>query len=58
MTYETHAAHFQPSVDSALAVVESVIPTEVPPTTSETNAIQPQSPIDISMMAPVDGMCI
>jgi hypothetical protein len=57
MAYETHAAHFQPSVDP-LAVVEAVIPTEAPPVTSETTAIQLQSPMDISMMVMDNGICI
>ena len=57
MTYKTHVAHFQPSVDPP-AVVASVIPTEAPLITSETTTIQLQSPIDISMMAPDNGICI
>ena len=55
MTYEICAAHFQPSVDP-LAVAESVIPTEAPPITSETTAIQIQLPDDSSMMPPVNGI--
>jgi hypothetical protein len=54
MTDETPATHFQPSVDP-LAVAKSVIPTETPPVTSETTAIQLQSPDDSSMPA-VNGI--
>lgn len=54
MTDETHTTHFQPSVDP-LAVGESVIPTETPPVTSETTAIQLQSTDDSSMPA-VNGI--
>jgi hypothetical protein len=58
MTYEIHAAYFQPSVDP-LAVTESAIITEAPPITFETTAIAGrQSPDDISMMPPVNGICI
>jgi hypothetical protein len=60
MTYEIHAAYFQPSVDPLLvAVAESAIIIEAPPITSETTAITGrQSPDDISMMPPVNGICI
>lgn len=56
MTYEIHAAHFQPSVDP-LAVDESVIPTEAPSITYETTA-QLQLPNDSSMMLPINGIYI